>query len=92
MAEEEPKKSYDISDDMNRFKMDPFQIFCIQNRKQIAIIHPEMKTWEITSYLSQVWRSKSNTEKQIYVEIAEKLDGNRYSTKKKKKILLKKNH
>ena len=70
-----------------RYVLDPFQIFCIEKRNDFILEHPQLKSSEITSALSQIWRNMSLEEKQTYNTLAMSLQNNRISVKKKKKMI-----
>jgi hypothetical protein len=53
-----------------RIKTEPFQIFCLEKRKEIIEANPTLSYPEITSVLGRMWRSLSHDEKMHYIDIA----------------------
>lgn len=60
-----------------RFILDPFQIFCMENRKSLQEQFPEMKSSEITAFLGEKWRSLNESEKTNYKNLAFSLINNK---------------
>jgi hypothetical protein len=50
--------------------MEPFQIFSLHQRPQLAVDNPGLSNSRLTSVLSQMWRSLTPGEKQEYVDVA----------------------
>jgi len=68
-----------------RFVLDPFQIFCLENREQVNKLNPTSKTFEITSILSAVWRNLPENQKQHYHMMAVQLKNNKCMVTRKRK-------
>ena len=68
-----------------RFILDPFQIFCLENRDKVNKLNPNSKTFEITSILSTIWRNLNEQQKQHYHLMAIQLKNNKCSISRKKK-------
>lgn len=60
-----------------RFVLDPFQIFCIEKRPEYISKHPELKSFEITALLGQIWRNIKEDERYHYQVLAQKLQKNK---------------
>jgi len=68
-----------------RFVLDPFQIFCLENRPMLTKLNPKSKTFEITSMLSGIWRNLPEPQKQHYHMVALQLKNNKCSVSRKKR-------
>ena len=68
-----------------RFVLDPFQIFCLENRPLFVKRFPNKKIYEITSMLASVWRSLPESQKQNYHSMALQLKNNKCSVNRKTK-------
>jgi hypothetical protein len=55
-------------------RTDPFQVFCMKNRADLAAQNPNDPVGIITSRLSQVWRSMNSDQKNLYVALARQFD------------------
>lgn len=66
-----------------RFVLDPFQIFCLENRPIFVRRYPHYKIYEITSVLASVWRSLPEAQRNHYHVMALKLKNNTCCTKRK---------
>jgi hypothetical protein len=53
---------------------DPFQVFCTENRSEIAAQHPNETVGGVTSILASRWRSMTTDQKMVYVEFARQFD------------------
>jgi hypothetical protein len=53
-----------------RAKIEPFVIFCLHQREDLAARHPTFTSGQLTSTLGAMWRDLSAVEKQEYVGIA----------------------
>ena len=50
--------------------LEPFQVFCIERRELLHSENPQLNASEITSLLSQIWRSLKAEEKTHYISIS----------------------
>ena len=55
-----------------RASLEPFQVFCTEKREQLNRENPQLTPSEITSLLSQMWRSMDVEQKTVYVSITKK--------------------
>ena len=55
-----------------RASLEPFQVFCTEKREQLNRENPQLNPSEITSLLSQMWRSMDVEQKTVYVSITKK--------------------
>lgn len=86
------KKRVDQIEDKNRiistrlytrFILDPFQIYCLANRKSFKAKFPDKKNSELTSMLASSWRALTDEKKHDYQMIASKLEHNKCKIKRK---------
>ncbi|EAX86233.1 hypothetical protein TVAG_387180 [Trichomonas vaginalis G3] len=60
-------------DENRQITIDPFQIFCMQQREYLVKGYPHLNSSNITSILASQWRSMDQKEKDYYVNIAQSL-------------------
>jgi hypothetical protein len=53
---------------------DPFQVFCAENRPEIAGLNPNESVGTITSMLASIWRSMGAEKRTPYLEFAEQFN------------------
>jgi hypothetical protein len=53
---------------------DPFQVFCTENRSDIAAQNPKETVGGVTSILASMWRSMTTDKKMVYIEFAREFD------------------
>jgi hypothetical protein len=64
--------------------MEPFQIFSLHHRAEISLQNPSLTNSELTSLLSQMWRSLSKHAKEEYVQLAINVASERQSVRKRR--------
>ena len=57
-----------------RNPIDPFQIFCAQQREFVVKGYPHLNSTNITSLLAQQWRNMDQKERDYYVNIAQSIE------------------
>lgn len=56
------KKKYQV--------VQPFQLFCLQNRVQTAMMHPNLKGTGVTSILAKKWRSLDQKSRDYFEQLS----------------------
>ena len=59
-----------------RFAIDPFQIFCMQQREFVTKGYPHLNSSNVTSILAAQWRAMDQKEKDYFSNLAQSLERN----------------
>jgi hypothetical protein len=63
----------------SRIKAEPFQIFCLRNRRDVAQLNPHLSFFEVTSVLGRLWRGLTLAQKSEYVDFAKSVGGTTFT-------------
>ena len=63
-----------MNGDEKRNPIDPFQIFCAQQREFVVKGYPHLNSTNITSLLAQQWRNMDQKERDYYLNIAQSIE------------------
>lgn len=50
--------------------IEPFQIFCLEKREDVAMKNPNLNSSEVTSLLGYLWRSLTPEKKEFYISMS----------------------
>ena len=59
-----------------RYAIDPFQIFCMQQREYVTKGYPHLNSSNVTSILAAQWRAMDQKEKDYFTNLAQSLEHN----------------
>lgn len=66
-----PYKGYKSNHGKKKYQVvQPFQLFCLQNRVQTAMMHPNLKGTGVTSILAKKWRSLDQKSRDYFEQLS----------------------
>ena len=77
-----------FGDDRPSLPLDPFQIYCIEKRKEVATAHQHLSSSKINSILANQWRELDEKERENYANISISLESRTRSKRRQKAVQL----